>query len=206
MGIKDKLQFWKRSSEDSFSGSDDFSKDLDQSFTGSDAQNGFSDQGVTGQGNPGDIPPLDMSSQQDDQAFMDPNQAQQMPQSQQQDTNPYLQQQSGPSFPAQDPQSQQGMQQPDQVTMQTENGEKNIGRGLAEEYIRNSEQRENQNQQGVRRPPGTAQSQQGHTPSVEHSLELINVKLDSLKNAMDAISQRLLKLENDIEKERKRSW
>ncbi len=206
MGIKDKLQFWKRSSEDSFLESDDFSKDMDQSFTGFDAKEGFSDQGVTGQGNPGDIPPLDMSSQQDDQAFMDPNQAQQMSQSQHQDINPYLQQQSGPSFPAQDPQSQQGMQQPDQVTMQTENGEKNIGRGLAEEYIRNSEQREGQNQQGVWQPTSTAQSQQGRTSSVENSLELINVKLDSLKNAMDAISHRLLKLENDIEKERKRSW
>lgn len=205
MGIKDKLQFWKRSSEDSFSGSDDFSKDLDQSFTGSDAQNGFSDQGVTGQGNPGDIPPLDMSSQQDDQAFMDPNQAQQMPQSQQQDTNPYLQQQSGPSFPAQDPQSQQGMQQPDQVTMQTENGEKNIGRGLAEEYIRNSEERQSQQQRG-QQAQAMQQSQSGQKPSLEHSLELINVKLDSLKNAIDAMSQRLLKLENDVDKERKRSW
>ncbi|MGM5480861.1 MAG: hypothetical protein ACQESE_00455 [Nanobdellota archaeon] len=218
MSFLDKLQFWKHSEKDdmfSDSGSD---MDFDTSFTGANEQSGFSQgmdsQGVTGQS--GDLPPLDMSSNDPQQqagqnydpmqqnmnsdSFVNPNAHLNQPQAQDQNQQQFPQQQTGS----------------EQVTMATDDGERKIGKQLAEEYMNHQSRYEQgaSGQQNISGPDSVQQgnqgmaSQQGYggKPTLEHSLELINVKLDSLKNATDAIAQRLLKIENEIEKERKRTW
>lgn len=206
MGFLDKLQFWKKShSDDLFSDVGDQNMNFDNSFTGTDEQSGFSQgvdsQGVTGE--QGELPPLDRSNndpqQQSGQQF-DPS-MQGQNQGQFVDPNAHMNQQQQAQNPQQSPQ-QQG--DGNQVTMQTENGERKIGKQLAEEYM-NHQSRSSQGA-AAQQQQGQQNSGNGNPPSIEHSLELVNVKLDSLKNALDAMSQRLLKIENELEKERKRNW
>ena len=217
MGFFNKLQFWKKSSDDFLPDSGDASGGYDSSFTGTPEQSGFSqgnsEQGMTGQ-QAGDLPPLDMSSNDPQQQYAqnyNPGAQGQEAQGQFIDPNSHMGQQQQAQDPFQNQQSPQQQSANDQVTMSSDDGDRRIGKHLAEEYMKHQRQESGPGfhgsgsgvQASANQNPGSKGSGGG---TIEHSLELINVKLDSLKNGMDAMSQRLLKIENDLEKERKRNW
>ncbi|MGM5480099.1 MAG: hypothetical protein ACQESC_01430 [Nanobdellota archaeon] len=207
MSFFDKLQFWKKSDDLS---SDPFSSDADSSFSGADdsTNQSISDKNFS----QGELPPLDSSSQQtgsadfeNDPGFMDPNAHASG------DNTPTDDNQPQPNQYPQEGQSQAGQPQQnnsdDTVMMSSDEGDRPIGKELADKYI-NSESRydvsQNKNQRQATNQP--SQQTSNSKKPIEHSLELINIKLDSLKNALDAISQRLIKVENELEKESRRRW
>ncbi|MFP4119103.1 MAG: hypothetical protein ACLFTH_03550 [Candidatus Woesearchaeota archaeon] len=210
MGFFDKLQFWKKSSDDFFTES--ANSGIDESFTGANEQSAYShgnhDSGISGQ-QAGELPPLDMSGNDPQQQYAqnyNPNLTEQDSQGQFVDPGAHMNQQQGQEQMQSQPQFQQQMATDDQVTMTTENGERRIGKHLAQEYMKHQRQDQGSTSQETGGQQNTGVQGSASHSSLGHSLELINVKLDSLKNAMDAMSHRLLKIENDLEKERKRHW